>query len=243
MDVDDIDIIDSVPSFAINRVTNKPADVKGFLGLTRYLREFKPQVAIFDPLYWALGGASVGDMYEIGTVLRTISELCVDHGAWPVFCHHGRKGNMDDDGRPMQLGDLYGAGAQQFARQWLLVSHSEPFKNGRANLWLNMGGSATRDRGLWRLNIDEGQSDEIIDGTWDLHIERVEQDSISVSSDAVVNAIGLTDVGKGVTIQEIQFRTNAKTPGEVEAVVRSLMDQDRVEMKPGKRFSLLGDVE
>lgn len=238
MAVRGFDIVPTVPSMAINRVTQQPADMKAFLGLKRYLQERKPNVAMFDPLYWALGGSSVGDMYEIGMVLRKISDLCTEMGVWPIFCHHAVKGTSEDEGRPMKLGDLYGTGVQQFARQWLLVSHAEEFRDGKADLWLNMGGSSGKgDRGLWRLGIDEGQSDEIMGRQWDLEIGQEEREEMAISDEKLLDAIEAHDDGKGAMEAAIMYHVDRKL-ADVQKALRRACQNGLIMMKPGKKFSI-----
>lgn len=164
-----IDIVDTVPSFQLTK-TGVPMRPREILGLKRYFKTYRPQVAVFDPLYFAMGGASVGDMYEIGTVLRHITEICKSEGVWPIFCHHARK-DSNKEFEPMDLSDFYGSGVSAFARQWMLLSHSEPFRDGKANLTANVGGSSQGSRGIWQIVIDEGQPDDIMDRRWDVTVK------------------------------------------------------------------------
>src|SRR5262249_22080578 len=59
-----------------------------------------------------------------------------------------------------QLEDLAYAGVQEFARQWILLSHRSPFDpddpDGKHELWLNAGGSAGHSL-LRAVNIFEGK--------------------------------------------------------------------------------------
>lgn len=162
--VRNLDIVDKVPSFG------QRADARAITGLRAYFGTHKPEVAVFDPLYLGMGGASVGDMYEIGAILRNVSSVCRDFNIWPIFCHHAKK-DQSKEYQPMELGDFYGSGVSAFARQWLLVSHAEPFADGHASLYARIGGSAAGDCGLWRINIDEGMPDEIVDRTWIVDVQ------------------------------------------------------------------------
>lgn len=188
--LDSIDVIDSLPSFHLNPHTAKPSDPKAIAGLKRYFEWRAPDVAIFDPLYLAMTGASVGDMYAIGGVLNHMAKICQHYGVWPIFCHHARK-DQTKDFQPMELGDMYGSGVSAFARQWLLLSHAEPFENGQASLYCKAGGSAAGDCGLWRVCIDEGRPDELIDRRWRVTVEdETGADSVENNEEVILQALG-----------------------------------------------------
>ena len=71
----------------------------------------------------------------------------------------------------MDLADFYGSGVSAFARQWLLLSHREPYSRGHAKLFARIGGSASGGGDLWRVDIEEGVPDAIIDRTWTVTVE------------------------------------------------------------------------
>jgi hypothetical protein len=233
-----MDVVDSIPRFQVDR-NGKPIEQDAINGLKRYLDERKPQVAVFDPLYFAMGGAAVGDMYEVGAVLRLITEICKDRGVWAILCHHARKASKDDEARPMELNDLYGSGVGAYARQWALLSHQEPFANGRANLFLNMGGSAAGDRFVWELTIDEGQADGILDREWNTSIVRRGEDQMIISEPSVLDALRSLGGTKGAGLSDLQFYLNAPQQASVDRILRKLIQEGgSVEMLPGKRFKL-----
>jgi hypothetical protein len=161
-------IVDMVPTFQLNKL-GQPVDPKGMAKLKRYLDKRKPEIAVFDPLYFAMGGAAVGDMYEIGAVLKHISDVCKEREIWPIFCHHAKK-DSSKEYQPMDLSDFYGSGVSAFARQWLLMSHREPYAHGCAKLFAKMGGSASGGGDLWLIDIDEGRPDAIIDRVWSVSV-------------------------------------------------------------------------
>lgn len=153
-------IVTTVPTF-----TNR----REVLSLQKYLENERPEVVVFDPLYFCMMGAEVGNMYQIGHILKEVVELCKSVDAWPWFVHHAKK-DQSKEFQPMELGDLYGSGVSAFARQWILSAHSDPYRNGTAKLYLTIGGSSTGDCGLRRLTIDEGVGDELADRRWDVSI-------------------------------------------------------------------------
>lgn len=183
-----VDIIESLPTFQLHPHTGKPVDPLAITGLRQYFEDRRPDVAVFDPLYLAMTGASVGDMYAIGGVLNNMAMVCREFGIWPVFCHHAKK-DPAKEYQPMELTDFYGSGVSAFARQWMLMSHAEPFEGGRASLYCNAGGSAAGDCGLWRVNIFEGQSDEILDRKWDVVVEDERNDGGNANEEEVLQAL------------------------------------------------------
>ena len=235
------DVVDTIPSFSTDKHSGKFTNEVAMSKLQKYLDRHKPQVAVFDPLYFAMGGAGVGDMYEVGQVLRNISKICTERKIWAVFCHHARKASREDEAQPMELHDLYGSGVGAYARQWALLSHAQPFRNGVASLYMNMGGSAAGDRGLWRLTIDEGQDEAILGRKWNVSIEAEdfsEAGTGTVTDEALVEAIRALDGGKGVTTSELQFFIQAENSAVVDKALRLAMKREIVEMKGGKKFSI-----
>lgn len=235
--VEGMDIVDMVPSFAINPKTGDydPETKKALNGLECYFNEVKPEIVVFDPLYFAMGGASVGDMYEIGRVLRKISKICKDHNVQPVFCHHARK-NGDKEFKPMDLGDLYGSGVSAFARQWILLAHAEPFHNGVANLYATIGGSSQGSRGLWRIEIDEGEPDDIMDRSWNVTVDESDGQR-KIPEEALLDAFKASDDGTTGAYRASRQQLAIYLDLEPEAVggaLRSYMKSGKVTMSGNK---------
>lgn len=219
--VDNMFIADFVPSFYTSsanekRTLNKINKILDSMG--------NPEIAVFDPLYFAMGEASVGDMYQIGDILNKITTLCTSRDIWPIFCHHAKKDNTKD-GQPMELHDLYGAGVSAFARQWVLLSHASPFERGQAHMFCRFGGSSTGDRDVWDLKIDEGQLDEILtERVWNVTIKRADETSVGSHNDtdvldqipydeaiSVSNISAITGIPKKTIQASIKRLTEAKS--------------------------------
>lgn len=233
-DIRGLDVIDSVPSFQINPKTGQAVDPKTINGLRRYFDDFRPEIAVFDPLYFAMGGAAVGDMYEIGGVLRSISNVCKMHGVWPIFCHHARK-DSSKEFQPMDLADFYGSGVSAFARQWILMSHAERFEQGRANMYCRIGGSASGDRGLWRLKIEEGVPDAIIDRTWKVSICPEDEAGAGATSEQIEDVLRNAD--KPMSVRDIAFLVGEEN-SLIERILREMHQEGRVHMQD-RKFRLL----
>jgi hypothetical protein len=136
-------------------------DEKGLPLLEAELKHYCPEVAIFDPLYQGLSKADGSKLFEMGSMLGRVGELCRKYGVTPIFNHHAKKG-AGQESEQMTLNDLHGAGIAEYARQWMLLAHVNPYNRGLFDLWLNIGGSAGHF-GAYRLTIDEGFNDGAID--------------------------------------------------------------------------------
>jgi hypothetical protein len=119
----------------------------------------KPQIVAIDPLYLVSPDIETANPYLLSGILAKFSAICRERGIWLIVCHHSRQLNS---GAVMSLQDLYGAGCGMFFRQWVLLSHATPYANGRADLNMAIGGSATGSRGQWRVEIDEGEAQELV---------------------------------------------------------------------------------
>jgi len=225
---------DFVPSFY-----DATGDTKKLAALdSKIHREFdrcsNPQVACFDPLYLAMGGASVGDMYEIGPILNHITEICRDRGIWPIFCHHAKKDNSKEF-QPMDLGDLYGSGVSAFARQWILLSHSQPFLEGQAKLYARLGGSASGDLNLWDLEITEGTLDAVCkERRWEVSIEQNNATKKRAKLEEVI-----TDKLKTGDFTHDQLKKSAEYRGKGFGAVLARMQADGLITQQGDYFKLV----
>ncbi len=207
---DKLFVSDRVPTFSKNK-SGVHIDERTINYLNAFLRKRRPAVAVFDPLYLALGQSSVGDMYEIGQVLQGIRDICEPFGTWPIFCHHSKKVN-DKEWEPMELSELYGAGASQFARQWLLMSHAEPYVDGKASLYMNAGGSDAGDCGLWRTEIFEGKADALLDRKWDITVYNDEGGGRESHLEAILAVLAKIDDPQNATaIAEVSKVTLSAT--------------------------------
>jgi hypothetical protein len=184
-----LDIIDRVPSFR-----QSESNARALLGLRAYLKECRVDVAVFDPLYLAMGGVSISDVNEVAETLNRITSLCREADVWPIFCHHSRK--TVEQGRPMQITELTGAGIAEYARQWFLLSHATPFERGHASLYVRAGSSAGGDGNVWRLEVDEGTHERPSDRQWNVSI--TEGDDAPGARDQVLEALGHCGLPEGV---------------------------------------------
>lgn len=141
----------------------------------KLIKERGIQVVIVDPLYLCLiaAGAKIdaANLFDMGPLLRAVSDSCREAGATPILAHHFRK-NVSDPHDPAQLEELAYAGVQEFARQWLLINRRQAYDPDDPvhRLWLQSGGSAGHS-GLWAVDIDEGKlADDFTGRIWNVSI-------------------------------------------------------------------------
>jgi replicative DNA helicase len=131
--------------------------------LRRGLAEAGVEVVVIDPLYLCLLGggerAAATNLYEVGPLLLRASDACLEAGATPVLVHHATKAapKKAEGGDPLDLEDLAFAGVGEFARQWMLLSRSSPYRPGTGHhaLMLAVGGSAGHSA-VYSVTIEEG---------------------------------------------------------------------------------------
>jgi replicative DNA helicase len=156
--------------------------------LADFLRDQQLGVLVLDPLYLCLlergSGLSATSVFDVGSVLAEVANLCMDAGTTPVFVHHAGKVSAAKKaraGRPLELEDLAFAGMAEFARQWVLVSHRSRYRpgSGRHELHLSVGGSAGQS-GLYGVDVEEGVLAEDFTGrTWQVAVRPAEEEAVA----------------------------------------------------------------
>jgi len=108
------------------------------------IRDTEADVVILDPTYLMIDGDNMANIQKQGTELRNLADAVLTEGATPLLVDHIKltSGNAKEH-RPLELGDLSGAGKAAVFRQWVLVSRRERFVAGSDNhrLWMTTGGS------------------------------------------------------------------------------------------------------
>jgi hypothetical protein len=145
--------------------------------LADFIRESGIELVVVDPLYLCLIGAGSridpSNLFDVGPLLKTITQTCLDAGATPLLLHHFRK-NRESPYGPPEMEDLAFAGIQEFARQWLLIGRRERYEpgSGEHRLWLSVGGSDGHS-GSWAVDVAEGTvGDEFRDREWKVAVSR-----------------------------------------------------------------------
>jgi hypothetical protein len=140
-----------------------------------------PDLIAIDPAYMALGGdLDMARINSVGAVVLKADRLVQEMGATLLLVWHYSKEaqrRLAEKREPAQLGDLTGAGAAAAARQWLLLSYSEPYdpETGHSAVWLNAGIATTQSQ-THLIQIDEGtfikDDPGLTDGrTWKVRVQ------------------------------------------------------------------------
>jgi len=149
--------------------------------LTEFLRLARVKVVFIDPLYLCL---CVGDrpisptnLYEVGPVLKRMTDACLAAGAAPIFVHHMTKSaSKSKKEAALGLSDLAYAGISEFVRQWTLVNRRAPYDptSGYHQLQMVSGGSGGHS-GQWDVDIREGTLRSDFTGRyWDAQVNSPE---------------------------------------------------------------------
>lgn len=142
------------------------------------IAEVKPEVLIVDPLYLCLleagSGLQAQNLYDMGPLLKRVSDTCLEQNVTPILVHHYRKdaGQYPRYDMP-ELDSLAFGGIAEFARQWMLVSRREKYdvETGVHRLWMSVGGSVGF-AGEYALDIDEGPpSTDVNKRYWTVTVE------------------------------------------------------------------------
>lgn len=131
-------------------------DPSHLLAVDRLIKSQRIDVLMIDPAYMAMPSMDAKNLFDVGSRLRGMNNVCSDNGTTLLLCHHTRK-NQHNQFDPPQLEEIAFAGFQEWARQWLLLGRQEQYEpgSGRHRLWLSVGGSAGHS-GLYGVTIDEG---------------------------------------------------------------------------------------
>jgi hypothetical protein len=137
-------------------------DMLNLQAFQRFLERDSIEVVIIDPAYLCLpADVNAANLFDVGRVLRNVTEVCQEAGATLVLAHHLKKG-VANPYAPGQLEDIGWAGFQEYFRQWMLVNRREPYDpgSGMHRLWFSTGGSAGHSC-LVGLDVFEGVSDPL----------------------------------------------------------------------------------
>ena len=220
-----------IPEISLNR---RNEVVGGCLdALNEELAHYKHQVAVFDPLYFMVSNVPLVDMLGVRVVLKAVRDLCKLHNVWPIFCHHANSRKAREEFAPMELGDFYGSGVQQFARQWLLLSHAEEMVKGKAVLHVNVGGSKGK-KPLYRLEINEGTETEMTRREWDVAIDAEDQNTrFQRGYEEAIEFISTNDLA--VTMTDVRQHIGLGKR-ETEDVLGLLLREEKIDMQGNRYF-------
>ena len=156
-------------SFAVPQL----GDAAHIEALDRFIATHRLDVLVLDPTYLMMMGLGdqAGNLFIVGSFLKSLGDLAQRTGCTPLLCHHLKKG-VADPYEPAELENIAWAGFQEFVRQWILLNRRvryDPDRGGHHELWMSVGGSAGHS-GLWGLNIEEGTRQDIGGRHWDVDV-------------------------------------------------------------------------
>jgi replicative DNA helicase len=222
------------------------------------LRKEAIKVLIFDPLYLSLlsgvegKGLQAANLFDIGPLLLSVTQACLDNGTMPLLVHHTRK-TLTDPYAPLELQDLAFSGCAEFARQWLLVNRREKYEpgSGQHRLWVNVGGSAGQSA-LIAVDVDEGELQEDFSGrTWAVSIadanvareqaeegresRKAEQQAKKVRKDGtkILNALQVIDPDREGVAKNRLRQVTALGGERLNVAIAALLEEEQIEVIEG----------
>ena len=116
-----------------------------------------------DPAYLCTlqkgSSESSSNVFAIGTILLGLSQIGAETGCTVAVIHHAKKPPGREEYRQPELGDMTGAGWQEWMRQWIILNHRERMRDGQFKLWMLVGGSAGH-HGTFAVDVDEGHPED-----------------------------------------------------------------------------------
>lgn len=183
--------------------------------LQRFIETYQLEVLILDPTYlMMLGlGDNAGNLFIVGSFLKSLGDIAQTTGCTPLLCHHLKK-SVADPYEPAELDNIAWAGFQEFVRQWILLNRRvryDPDKGGQHKLWLSVGGSAGHC-GLWGVDVDEGTRQDVGGRGWLIDV----QSTAEAYAERDASAEQATEVRK-------QRQHDVKQQRQREAVLEALL--------------------
>jgi replicative DNA helicase len=163
------DFMSVIWSFAVPQL----GDATHIEALCRFITTHNLSVLILDPTYLMMMGLGdqAGNLFIVGSFLKSLGDIAQQTGCTPLLCHHLKKG-VADPYEPAELENIAWAGFQEFVRQWILLNRRvryDPDRGGHHELWMSVGGSAGHS-GLWGLNVEEGTRQDIDGRRWEIDV-------------------------------------------------------------------------
>lgn len=134
------------------------------------IRRYGWKVIFIDPIFMALDGGDIANVFIQGQLYRRVSELCQQEGCTLVMLHHAKKG-LGSDFQPLDLSAAAGAGFVEMMRQWIFLSRRESYVlgSGLHKLHFSFGGSHGHS-GYFGLDIFEGTYQQGVDRDWQVTV-------------------------------------------------------------------------
>lgn len=211
------------------------------------LESIDAEVVDIDPFYLCLGDVDEKSLFQVGNVLRAVSNVVQRTGRTISIAHH-TNGRLTT-GEVPGLQHLAYSGFAQFARQWMLINRRSTYVgDGSHNLWMVIGGSVGHG-GLWDVQIEEGVTGMDFGGRrWDVTVtdasearsteaaekeakkEEANRAKLAKEECKVLDAID-KEVAKGQPAATVSSLATAiaKDHRKVKEVIARLLESNRVE--------------
>jgi hypothetical protein len=159
--VQNLMICDRVPQFGTP---------EHLIELKLMIRRYGWKVIFVDPIFMALDGGDIANVFIQGQLYRRVSELCQHEGCTLVMLHHAKKG-LGSDCQPLDLSAAAGAGFVEMMRQWIFLSKRESYilGSGLHKLHFSFGGSHGHN-GYFGVDIFEGAYRQGFDRDWQVTV-------------------------------------------------------------------------
>jgi len=133
------------------------------------------QILVIDPLHNFFGSMAkdAANTPALSVKIADLSQRLADIGCTPIFVAHTagdrNRTQQGNDYRPLNIMDLAWPGVYNAVRQYVMVSRVDAFEKETrtSRLWLNIGGSALTDGGLFQATATEGVHHD----RWDTRVQ------------------------------------------------------------------------
>jgi len=213
-----------VGNMLISDVLPKFGSMDHIDAMGRFLEDNGIEVAILDPAYLALDGGDASNVFIMGTLLRNMADVFVQHRATMILLHHTTK-PAGLDGQPIDLTNLSFAGFREFAAQWTLLNRRTGYEpgSGHHELWFSTGGRLGHS-GLWGLDIDEGEYHPNAVRQWNVKVLSADEARQQTRAAAETGRGKDKQARRDTQLQDAKRRivkTMTKTPaGETKSLIR-----------------------
>lgn len=165
--------LDRVENLIVSPDLPQLADAADVRRLEQFITDAGIECLMIDPAYLCMSlGNKAGNLFDVGEVLKPLSDLGQKTGCTIIIVHHHNKASASTY-EPAELADLQWSGFAEWAAQWLLLSRREkyqPDSAGEHRLWLNCGGRPGHSS-LWALDVTEGRQEDDGGRRWDVDVK------------------------------------------------------------------------
>jgi hypothetical protein len=139
----------------VRYLTPNLQDPDNAAAIAEFANDIGAGAIVFDPASKILRGLdNASNLFSTSAALAPLDRIEELTGATIILAHHLRSLGQDRFRKP-DLRDLSQAGFSEWARQWVLLNHSQEYRPGLANLWMQCGHAMSA--ATYRVSIDCGR--------------------------------------------------------------------------------------